>query len=95
MILKIESKQNPKIKELANLRKPSGRKAEKEFVIEGFHLLEMALKKGTVKRVFLTKENKQIPSLIPQYSFHKVLLFFFLLQDLRMTVYFYSFQFLQ
>lgn len=67
MIYKIESKQNPKIKELANLRKQSGRKEANEFIVEGFHLLEMALKFGSVKRVFLTKENKDIPSNIPQY----------------------------
>ena len=67
MIYKIESKQNPKIKELALLRKPSGRSEANEFIIEGFHLLEMALQKGNVKRVFLTKENKSIPSNIPQY----------------------------
>ena len=66
MIYKIESKQNPKIKELLLLRKASGRLSANEFIIEGFHLLEMALLKGNVKRVFLTKENNLIPSNIPQ-----------------------------
>lgn len=67
MILIIESKQNPKIKELANLRKPSGRLGKKEFIIEGFHLLEMALKRNVVKRIFSLKEIKNVPSLVPQY----------------------------
>ncbi len=67
MIYKIESKQNPKIKELLLLRKVGGRKNANEFIIEGFHLLEMALLKGNVKRVFLTKENNSIPANIPQY----------------------------
>ena len=67
MIYKIESKQNPKIKELLLLRKASERLEKGEFIIEGFHLLEMALQKGKVKRIFTTKKLSNISDEIPQY----------------------------
>lgn len=67
MIQIINSKQNQKIKDLVMLSKQSERNLRREFVVEGFHLFEMALNSGLVKSVFVLKENNKIPSNIPQY----------------------------
>lgn len=67
MIQEITSKQNQKIKDLVKLSKQSERNAKKEFIIEGFHLFEMALESGLVKSVFVAKKNEKIPAKIQQY----------------------------
>lgn len=67
MIQYIDSKQNQKIKDVMKLSKQSERIEKGEFVVEGFHMFEMALESGTIKRVFVTKENPKIPSNIQQY----------------------------
>lgn len=67
MIQLINSKQNQKIKDLIKLSKISERNLKKQFVIEGFHLLEMALNSGLVESVFVLKENTKISANIQQY----------------------------
>lgn len=67
MIQLINSKQNQKIKDVIKLSKQSERNLKKEFVIEGFHLFEMALNSGLVKYIFVTKENAKIPAKVQQY----------------------------
>ncbi len=49
MITKITSKQNERIKYFNQLKDSSFRNKEKLFMVEGFHLVDMALEKGCVK----------------------------------------------
>lgn len=66
MIYQITSRQNNKIKALASLLKSKGRKEEKAFLVEGFHMLEMALAANVVLEVYTIKEL-DIDEKIPQY----------------------------
>lgn len=69
MILKIESRQNQRIKDLMKLSLPKYSKEQRLFKIEGMHALEMAKKSGTLLSVFTTKE---LPDLhVPQYLVSK------------------------
>jgi len=61
MLNKITSRQNNKIKEAASLKDGKG----KFFLVEGFHLVEMALEKGMATTIFITKEP--LNTSIPQY----------------------------
>lgn len=68
MIINISSKQNTKIKEIGKLISDNSyRKERKEFVIEGFHLLEMALEDKLVKAVFSLEPIKNIDEKIINY----------------------------
>lgn len=68
MIINISSKQNTKIKEICKLiSDKSYRKERNEFVIEGFHLLEMALEDKLVKAVFSLEPIKNIDEKITNY----------------------------
>ena len=67
MIYTISSKQNEKIKDILKLAKPSERNARKQFIVEGYHLLEMALENKCVLSIFTIKEIKGIDKSIPQY----------------------------
>lgn len=67
MIQKILSKQNPKIKDVISLQKAANREEKKEFIIEGKHLLEMAIESKLVKCIFTLKGIKKIPETITQY----------------------------
>lgn len=67
MIVKIESRQNDKIKDVVKLYQSSERNKRKEFLVEGFHLFEMALQSNVVKSIFVLKEIKDIPQNIIQY----------------------------
>lgn len=67
MIEYISSRQNSKIKEVTKLFQMSEKKAQGKFIIEGYHLLEMALSAKKVSAVFSLKEEKSVPSSIPQY----------------------------
>lgn len=68
MIINISSKQNIKIKEIGKLiSDKSYRKERKEFVIEGFHLLEMALEDKLVKAIFSLEPIKNIDEKITNY----------------------------
>lgn len=66
MIQKILSKQNEKIKDLVKLSKSSEKESRQQFIVEGYHLLEMALASNSVVSVFSLKEL-DIPSNISQY----------------------------
>ncbi len=68
MIINISSKQNTKIKEIGKLISDNSyRKERKEFVIEGFHLLEMALEDKLVKAIFSLEPIKNIDEKITNY----------------------------
>ena len=68
MIINISSKQNTKIKEIGKLISDNSyRKERKEFVIEGFHLLEMALEDNLVKAIFSLEPLKNIDEKITNY----------------------------
>lgn len=68
MIINISSKQNIKIKEICKLiSDKSYRKERNEFVIEGFHLLEMALEDKLVKAIFSLEPIKNIDEKITNY----------------------------
>ena len=68
MIINISSKQNIKIKEIGKLISDNSyRKERKEFVIEGFHLLEMALEDKLVKAIFSLEPIKNIDEKITNY----------------------------
>ena len=66
MIYKIESKTNPKIKEVVKLYKSNYQQEKGLYIAEGFHLFEMALENNLVECVFTLKELK-IDVSIPQY----------------------------
>lgn len=63
----ITSKQNEKIKDIVKLSKQSEKEASQQFIVEGYHLLEMALEAKVVLKVFTIKEIKDLPNSIPQY----------------------------
>lgn len=68
MIINISSKQNTKIKEIGKLISDNSyRKERKEFVIEGFHLLEMALEDKLVKAIFSLEPIRNIDEKITNY----------------------------
>ena len=68
MIINISSKQNTKIKEIGKLISDNSyRKERNEFVIEGFHLLEMALEDNLVKAIFSLEPIKNIDEKITNY----------------------------
>ena len=59
MIQEITSKQNSKIKYCLKLHQQSFRKEEGKFLVEGEHLLEMALQNNAVLEVYFTKDTHQ------------------------------------
>ena len=64
-MIRIESRQNERIKDLMKLSLPKYSKEMRLFKIEGYHALEMAKQSGTLLSVFTTEE---IPDLhVPQY----------------------------
>ena len=63
---KITSKTNSKIKDLVRLHKSKEREKMGYFLVEGFHMLEMALKANVVKEVYTLKQL-DLPSDITQY----------------------------
>lgn len=67
MIYYITSKQNSKIKDVLSLYKNNIREKERKFIVEGFHLLEMALNNNKVESIFTLKQIDNIPENIPQY----------------------------
>lgn len=66
MIKLITSKQNQKIKYCLKLHQQSFRDEEQKFLIEGEHLLEMALKNNFVLEVYCLTERKDLPESIQQ-----------------------------
>ena len=67
MIYRIASKSNDKIKNLVKLYDSKYRKEAGLFLVEGYHMLEMALKANAVQSVFTTKEIKDLDKNIDQY----------------------------
>ena len=53
----ITSKENNKIKELVKLRKSKVREEKGEFLIEGYHSIEMAYKANLLKEIYSLKEE--------------------------------------
>ena len=66
MITKITSKQNEKIKYIAQLNNASFRKEEKLFIVEGYHLVDMALAKKSVKTIVALNPYKDVDDEIEQ-----------------------------
>ena len=58
----IESVKNPKVKQWKKLHKKKEREATKTFLIEGFHLVEEALKIDSLVEDIIISENETIPS---------------------------------
>ena len=71
---KITSKENQKIKELIKLYDNKYRKEKFLFIVEGFHLLEMALSNNLVKEIYTLKEIEGIDNSIPQYQINEDIL---------------------
>ena len=59
MITKITSKQNERIKYFNQLKDSSFRNKEKLFMVEGFHLVDMALERGCVKTLISLSPYKE------------------------------------
>lgn len=74
MIYKIESKQNDKIKEVLKLRKSSYQKETGLFIIEGFHMIEMANEEKLLQSVFSLEPIDYLDKNIPQYIVSKDIL---------------------
>lgn len=67
MVEEIKSLQNVKIKEANKLKLEKYRKSAGLFLIEGFHIFEMALKANIVVSVFANKIIENLPNEINQY----------------------------
>ena len=67
MIYNITSKQNDRVKEAVKLFDSSERNKRQQFIVEGYHLLEMAIDNKCVLSIFTIKEIPNIDSNIPQY----------------------------
>ena len=67
MIEKITSLNNQKVKDACKLKTSKGRSESGLFLVEGFHILEMALNKGVVKAIFTNKILENIDENITQY----------------------------
>lgn len=65
--MKIQSINNPKVKEWSKLKTKKYRDLKSEFIIEGDHLLKSALNFGVVKEVIATDTSFEIPN-IPFYE---------------------------
>lgn len=74
MIEKITSKQNSKVKYCLKLHQQSFRQEEQKFLIEGEHLLEMALEANAVTEVYTLKERKNLSSSINQFIVNEEIL---------------------
>lgn len=70
MIHYITSKVNPRIKELLLLKDPKVRKEKKLFLVEGFHLLEMALAANQVSMVITEHVIDSLPDGMEQLVVH-------------------------
>ena len=67
MIEKITSLNNQKVKDACKLKTTKGRNESGCFLIEGFHILDMALKANRVKAIFSKKIIEGIDEKITQY----------------------------
>lgn len=67
MVERITSTNNQKVKDACKLKTTKGRNESGMFLIEGFHILEMALASNSVKCIFTNKKIENISENIPQY----------------------------
>ena len=67
MIFEIKSRQNERIKDVVKLQQTSIKEEKQQFIVEGFHLLEMALNANAVKEVYSLKDIPNLSKDIPQY----------------------------
>ena len=74
MVEKITSLSNQKVKDACKLKTSKGRSETGLFLIEGYHILEMALNKGVVKCIFTNKIIEGIDENITQYLVDDVIL---------------------
>ena len=66
-MIRINSKDNARVKHAASLKNKKYREEFHEFLIEGDKILSMALEAKAVKEIFTTKPLKDINEDIPQY----------------------------
>lgn len=57
----ITSPANPKVKKIVELHRKKGRKQQNAYIIEGFHLVEEAMKQSVNFELLLIEEHQQIP----------------------------------
>ena len=74
MIQEISSKQNAKVKYCLKLHQQAFRDEEQKFLVEGEHLLEMALQNNSVLEVFTLKERNDLTKNINQYLVNEEIL---------------------
>lgn len=67
MIERITSLNNAKVKDACKLKTSSGRNKAGLFLVEGFHILEMALNAKKVKAIFTNKILENVDENITQY----------------------------
>ena len=67
MIKYITSRENPRVKYAFSLKSSKDRKANEQFLAEGYKSLELAIKSNLVTDIFTTKEIEGIPEFINQY----------------------------
>jgi len=67
MIYHITSATNEKIKQFASLKQANVRNEMRQFLVEGEHLVAMAIDHGCAKAIITTDEKKNVPSSIDQY----------------------------
>ena len=67
MIREITSKQNSKVKYCLKLHQQSFRDEEQKFLVEGEHLLEMALENNAVLEVYTEKKRNNLPENVHQF----------------------------
>lgn len=76
MITRIDSATNKKVVEAAKLKQNKYRTESNQFLVEGFHLLEMAIKNDSVTCIFTEKEldidEKYIQYLVPRSIIEKI-----------------------
>jgi len=74
MIYEIKSKQNQKIKDCLKLQQMGEKNKQKLFLIEGYHLLEMAIEANCLVATFSLEPCPNVPNNIDQYLVTKEVL---------------------
>ncbi len=74
MIYQINSRQNDKIKQLIKLYDSKERKIRKAFIVEGFHLFEMAKLSNSIIEIYTLNVIESLPENINQYIINEEIL---------------------
>ena len=74
MIYQISSRQNDKIKQLIKLYDSKERKIRKAFIVEGFHLFEMAKLSNSIIEIYTLNVIESLPENINQYIINEEIL---------------------